>query len=77
MIVQLTPKYKFICDRCGKEKYVENDMPEFEVAFVGIKDLFVTPTKIKGQVCYNCMKDFYELAGNFFDEVNKRSEEEE
>lgn len=76
MIVQLIPKYKFVCDRCGKEKYIEDNTPEFEVSFVGIGDLFKAPLKVKGQVCYKCMKDFYEIAGNFFDKVNKRSEDE-
>lgn len=77
MIEQLTPKYKFICDRCGKGKYLENDMPEFEVAFVDMKGLFETPTKVRGRVCYWCYKDFYEIAGNFFNEVNKESEDTE
>lgn len=77
MIEQLTPKYKFICDRCGKEKYLENNMPEFEVAFVDMKGITEVPMRIKGQVCYRCYKDFYELAGNFFNEVNKGGEDAE
>ena len=71
MIEQLTPKYKFICDRCGKERYVEDNIPEFEVAFVSQKGLSLAPIAVKGQVCYWCYKDFFEIAGNFFDKVNK------
>ena len=74
MIIRLTPRYKYICDRCGKEEYIENDIPKFEVAFVDMKGLFETPTSVKGQVCYRCYKDFYDIAGNFFDEVNKERE---
>lgn len=77
MIKQLTPKYKFICDRCGKEKYRDNDEPDFEVAFIDLKGIPEVPLRIKGQVCYWCYKDFYEIAGNFFSEVNKGSEDME
>ena len=76
MIVQLTPKYKFICDRCGKEEYIEDNTPKFEVAFVDMRGMIKSPVTIKGHVCYNCCKDFYEIAGNFFDSVNKKSEDE-
>ena len=76
MIVRLTPKYKFVCDRCGKEEYTESDEPKFEVAFIDVQGLFKTPTRVRGQVCYRCYKDFYEIAGNFFDKVNKRREGE-
>ena len=71
MIEQLTPKYKFICDRCGKEEYVKNDIPEREVGFVAADDIFKVPIRINGQVCYKCFKEFCEIAENFFDEVNK------
>ena len=72
MIVQLTPNYKFICDRCGKEEYVKSDIPEYEVTFMGVGDIFKSPIRIKRQVCYNCYKDFWEIAENFVDEVNKK-----
>lgn len=77
MIEQLTPKYKFICDRCGKEKYIDDETLVFEVAFVDIRGIVKAPATVKGQVCYHCYKDFYELAGNFFNEVNKGSEDME
>lgn len=71
MIKTLTPKFQFICDRCGREEYRESNIPEFEVAFADITSGFIKPIRAKGQVCYNCYKDFWEIAGNFFDEVNK------
>ena len=74
MIVRLTPEYKFVCDRCGKEKYRDNDEPEFEVAFVSIKGVIAAPMRVKGQVCYRCYKDFHEIAGNFFAEENKEAD---
>jgi hypothetical protein len=77
MIVQLTPDFKFVCDRCGKEKHIENDEPEFEVAFVSIKGFFAAPMRVKGQVCYRCFKDFFEIAGNFFAEEKKEKNDEQ
>ena len=71
MIKQLTPKYLFICDRCGREEYKEDDVPEFQVDFVERSSVFELPTRTKGEVCYNCYKDFCEIAENFFNEVNK------
>lgn len=78
MIEQLTPKYKFTCDRCGKETYFDGEVQKFVVEFLNIEfPLLLAPTRIKGEVCYHCCKDFYELAGNFFNEVNKEREEVE
>ena len=73
MIVELTPKYKFICDRCGKEEYVKNNIPEQEVIFLALSGAY-DAVRMKGQVCYKCFKEFCEIAGNFFDEVNKEFE---
>ena len=77
MIEQLTPKYKFICDRCGKETYFDGEVQKFVVEFLNIESPLLTPIRIKGEVCYRCCKDFYELAGNFFNEVNKGREDDE
>ena len=74
MIVELTPRYKFICDRCGKEEYVKSETPEYKIIFTGFDGIFKLLIKIEGQVCYRCYKDFCEIAGNFFDEVNKECE---
>lgn len=74
MTEQLTPKYKFTCDRCGKEIYFDGEVKNFVVEFLNIESSLFVPTRIKGEVCYQCCKDFYELAGNFFDEVNKEKD---
>lgn len=77
MIVKLTPDYKFVCDRCGKEEYPDENgeiTALHEVSFV--KQRFIQRDKIKeGQVCQNCFDEFWELANNFFDEVNKERSE--
>ena len=68
MIVQLTPSFKFICDRCGAEEY--HITGSHEIGFEnGMK---IT----RGQVCEKCYKDFVELAENFFDEANKQEKQE-
>lgn len=76
MIVKLTPDYKFVCDRCGKEKYPDENheiVAPHEVRFV--EDCFIRQKSIDGQVCQNCFDEFWELANNFFDEVNKERSE--
>lgn len=77
MIVKLTPDFKFVCDRCGKEEFPneegyikvpheiefsEHKKPKFECK--------------NGQVCSACAAEFWEFANNFFDEVNKERSEE-
>lgn len=76
MMVRLTPKYKFVCDRCGKEWFDPEDaegtpVEIHKVEFVknGLGQLL---GKVKeGEVCTACATEFWELANNFFDEVNK------
>ena len=82
MVVQLSPRYKFVCDRCGKEEYFMNDkvfkldeVSKFDILFEASKNDYQANERIRGQVCYNCYSDFYEIANNFFNEVNKESEE--
>lgn len=68
MIEQLTPSFRFTCDRCGK-KYdgKEGEMPTwFSISFSSS----YTCNKY-GEVCEECHKDFCELAESFFDELNK------
>lgn len=77
MIVKLTPSMKFVCDRCGKEEYPNEDgyiEAPHEVRFV--EDRLDVRNKFKaGQVCQNCFDEFWEIANNFFDEVNKERSE--
>ena len=70
MIESIT-RYKFTCDRCGKEQIVEGEYnrPLHDVSFLGA--LLFKRQELKGEVCDDCYKDFLELAENFFDEVNK------
>lgn len=78
MIVKLTPEAKFVCDRCGKEQFPKadgyfEDNSIREVSFV--EDRMIRQIKKAGQVCASCFDEFWELANNFFDEVNKERSE--
>ena len=68
MIEQLTPSFRFTCDRCGKEqRYTYNKkFPTYHVSFWS-----KLAQEQCGEVCPNCYKDFIELAESFFDELNK------
>jgi hypothetical protein len=76
MIVQLTPKYKFVCDRCGREQFPdkENCVEVHDVAFC--HELITRTNKKSGQVCKECYDEFWELAENFFAEENKEKNDE-
>jgi hypothetical protein len=77
MIVELTPRIKFVCDRCGKEEF-PNENGELlvhpTVTFKKYTSNFNILEK-KGQVCADCCAEFWEFAENFFDEVNKERSE--
>ena len=69
MIEQITPSFRFTCDRCGKEQLFRAGSPieRYTVRFEkGIHD-----GTIKGDICDECYNDFCVLADNFFDEVNR------
>jgi hypothetical protein len=74
MIVQLTPDIKFVCDRCGKEEF-PNEKGELvlhpEVMFSETGAIMTKSKRKKGEVCADCLAEFWEFAENFFDEVNK------
>ena len=79
MKVQLTPRWKFVCDRCGKETYLnEGDYIAdlHEVVFGEFHPLRITKNSRSGDVCEDCFNDFLEIANNFFDEVNKVESED-
>lgn len=67
MIEQLTPSYRFICDRCGKIQ--DGEKEEITVYPVNFGNGF--RSRRNGEICSDCYNDFCELAENFFDEVNK------
>lgn len=60
------------CDRCGKEVTCHINTKRFTV--VGFHEEY-KPT-ISGDVCQECLKDFYEFTKNFFDEVNRDEQRE-
>lgn len=76
MIVKLTPDFKFVCDRCGKEEFPNEagyiETPH-EIEFNERKN-FKSERK-NGEVCSACAAEFWEFANNFFDEVNKETSE--
>lgn len=77
MIIPITPKYKFVCERCGKEKFPNDDgymdignACEISVAIsFSITDQLLMPKRI--QVCRECCDDFEAFWENFQDSVNK------
>lgn len=72
MIEQLTPSYKFTCDRCGKAILAD------EIEYNEVKFVYSVFSNAKtGQVCKDCYNDFKELADNFFDEANKEADDDE
>lgn len=77
MIVQLTPKYKFVCDRCGREQLPDEEhcVETYEVSFVHITRIMVK--KKSGCICKECYDEFWELAENFFAEENKEKNNEQ
>ena len=75
MIVKLTPTYKFVCDRCGKE-YLPDDEEIVEMHDVRFEEYSSGRIlKTTGSVCHSCYLDFWQIASNFFDEVNKERSE--
>ncbi len=76
MIVRLTPEYKFVCDRCGKEKFPNEEgciEPPHNVKFC--EDTIANRKFKNGEVCTECANEFWEFANNFFDEANKETED--
>ena len=79
MFERLTPNWLFICDRCGKEMRVDDrgeDSGVYTVEFSCGFSMARNPGTRKGDVCEDCKKDFLEIAANFFDEVNRRADNE-
>ena len=76
MIVQLTPEYKFVCDRCGRAQLPdkENCVEAYDVFFA--HDMMIREKKKGGQICKECFDEFWELAENFFAEENKEKDNE-
>jgi hypothetical protein len=78
MIVKLTPEFKFVCDRCGREQFPNKEgyiEASHRVEF-NEKETF-RPMVKKGEVCTECANEFWEFANNFFDEANKETEDTE
>lgn len=77
MIVQLTPKYKFVCDRCGREQLPDEKdyVVVYRVAFC--HEAMNRDKKKSGQICKECYDEFWEIAENFFAEENKEKNDEQ
>ena len=80
MVIRLTPEYKFVCDRCGKEWDVasteDGNSTEIHTVEFGEKRVPFRGKFKEGEICRACATEFWELANNFFDEVNKERREE-
>lgn len=79
MIIPITPKYKFVCERCGKEKLPKDDgyvdienVCEIAVSFSFLIDSEL-PMLERIQVCRECLDDFEAFWENFRDSVNKEA----
>jgi hypothetical protein len=76
MIVAITPKFKFVCDRCGKEifsdeyGYIEPGRI-YSIAVAACDYFSDSLPKEKIEVCRECCEDFEEFMKNFRDAVNK------
>ena len=77
MLVRLSPRYRFVCDHCGIEAFAESygEVPCHKVVFV--EDGLTKVKSKKGEVCNECATAFWEIANNFFDEVNKEGREDD
>ena len=73
MIVRLSPEYKFVCERCGKEIFSDENGCIEGVCGVSFKEQdYIKDRDIKkGQICEECFAEFCEIANNFFDDVNR------
>lgn len=75
MIVRLSPKYKFVCDRCGKELFPDSEDRIFGIhsaEFLISAGPLIEKKVSSGDICEECHKEFIEIAENFFNEVNKK-----
>lgn len=78
MIVRLSPKYKFVCDRCGKEIFPDSEdriCGTHSVEFLITAGPLISKKVSSGDICEECRKEFIEIAENFFDETNKEEAE--
>lgn len=77
MIIAIAPKYKFVCERCGKEKLPNDDgyMDTENACEIAVSISFLIDSQLKMpekiQVCRECLDDFETFWENFRDSVNK------
>ena len=77
MILKLTPDFKFVCDRCGKEEFSNEEGHIEGLHHIEFREHKMFKFNCKnGEVCSACVAEFWEFANNFFDEVNKERSEE-
>lgn len=73
MIEMITPRAKFICDRCGTSELLTEDSA-YKIHEVKFIDDCMFKTYKQGQICKDCYSDFIEIADLFFDDVNKEGD---
>ena len=77
MIIQLSPKYKFVCERCGKEIFPKDDgyLEAGNTYAIAVSIHFRSedrvPVPVRIEVCKDCRDDFETFWDNFRDVVNK------
>lgn len=75
MIVAITPKWKFVCERCGKEKFPKDDgyMDAENTCEIAVAISFLMEDQLpkRIQVCRECRDEFETFWENFQDSVNK------
>lgn len=77
MIIAIAPRYKFVCERCGKEEFPSDDgyMDTENACEIAVAISFLIDSQLKMpekiQVCRECRDDFETFWENFRDSVNK------
>jgi hypothetical protein len=66
-----------VCDRCGKEWFGDEEGPVEVHNVEFMEDFGFKHVNKQGQICKACLTEFWELANNFFDEVNKGEDDEQ
>lgn len=71
MMTMVSPKFEFVCDRCGTTRLVtEQDKLDIHDVRFCTDIIDVKKAHTQGQVCKKCYEDFIVIAENFFDESN-------
>ena len=79
MIVQMSPKWKFVCDRCGKEIFPKDDgyLEAGNAYEIAVSTFLICEDRlpVRISVCRECRDEFEAFWENFCDSVNKEVEQ--